>query len=522
MVMHPEGSIEKISLTEVFTRADEFRRLAGELPTQDIAILRLLLSILHTVLSRYDSDSEEVQVTSSEDAFARWQQVWKERRFPAKTISNYLSFYRDRFWLFDPVRPFFQVPENPNMSSATNCAADNLNQEISESGNKNTSRFFLQRTGEERTTLSYDEAARWLVCLMAYDTAVKPKGSKCRLAAFTATAAVGRNLFETLMLNLVMVDSRSERDLLECPTWESPKAKLTQYCPIPVPGKLSELYTLQTRRVILQREHGRVTSYREICGDFFEEENAFIEPMTAWRPSKEREGCFLPVPPHPERQLWRDLSALLVRNEDKDTRPGVVRWQSDLIRKRVISENPIHLQTVSVEYDAMGYCIKNIVDDSVSFSADLVSEKGDSWVSTILTEVSVAGAFAGQLAYLAERIAKSAGNTKTDDEKAAAKERAYFAFDLPFREWLESIDPEHDEMTAKAEEWWQIAQRITRRIGLELVDRAGPQALVGRTIIEKRGAREEEVTYSAPDAYNRFLMRTASRHILLSGGKKND
>ena len=76
-------------------------------------------------------------------------------------------------------------------------------------------------------------------------------------------------------------------------------------------------------------------------------------------------------------------------------------------------------------------------------------------------------------------------------------------------------------MTTKAEEWWRIAQRITRRIGLELVDIAGPQALVGRTVMEKRGAREEEVTYSAPDAYNRFLMRTASRQTLISGGKKN-
>ncbi len=520
LVMRADGSTEKVSLMEVFTRAAEFRCLAGELPTQDVAVLRLLLSILHTILSRYGPDGEEAQVASSSEAVARWTQVWKEQRFPTDTIKKYLSLYRDRFWLFDPARPFFQVPENSNMSSATRCTADNLNQEISESGNKNTSRFFLQRAGAERTTIGYDEAARWLVCLMVYDTAVKPQGSKCWLASLNATVAEGKNLFETLMLNLVMSDSSSERDFYECPTWERPQAKLTQYCLVPVPRSLAALYTLQTRRVILQRENSRVTGYREICGDFFESENAFIEPMSAWKQSKKKEGCFLPMAPHPERQLWRDLSSLLVRNE-ADTRPGVVRWQSDLIRRNAVSKKPIRLRAVSAEYDAMGYCIKNISDDSVSFCADLLSEKGNSWISTILTEVSVAETFAGQLAFLAERLAKSAGNARGDSEKAAARERAYFAFDMPFREWLESIDPEHDERTAKQEEWWSIAQHITRSIGLELVNSAGPQALVGRMVKEKRGAREEEVAYSAPRAYNDFLMRTASRKTLLTGGKKN-
>ena len=49
LVMRPDGMTEEVSLLDVFRRAPEFQSLAGELPTQDVAVLRLLLAILHAV-----------------------------------------------------------------------------------------------------------------------------------------------------------------------------------------------------------------------------------------------------------------------------------------------------------------------------------------------------------------------------------------------------------------------------------------------------------------------------------------
>ena len=53
-VMKMDGETIEVSLLDVFRYAPELLRLAGELPTQDIAMLRLLLAVLHSVFERYD------------------------------------------------------------------------------------------------------------------------------------------------------------------------------------------------------------------------------------------------------------------------------------------------------------------------------------------------------------------------------------------------------------------------------------------------------------------------------------
>ena len=45
VALKPNGTTEKVSLVDALDRAGEFRGLAGELPTQDAAVLRL--SLIH-------------------------------------------------------------------------------------------------------------------------------------------------------------------------------------------------------------------------------------------------------------------------------------------------------------------------------------------------------------------------------------------------------------------------------------------------------------------------------------------
>ena len=47
-------TVQEVSLPDALLHAHEYRDLAGELPTQDAAMLRLLLAVLHTVFSRVD------------------------------------------------------------------------------------------------------------------------------------------------------------------------------------------------------------------------------------------------------------------------------------------------------------------------------------------------------------------------------------------------------------------------------------------------------------------------------------
>lgn len=106
--------------------------------------------------------------------------------------------------------------------------------------------------------------------------------------------AEGKDLFETLMLNLVLLkDGSDELWGEEFPIWESETVKRAERTEISLPQSLSELYTLQSRRIELVREQDKVIGYILIGGDFFTKDNAFIEQMTLWRnASKMRKvGC---------------------------------------------------------------------------------------------------------------------------------------------------------------------------------------------------------------------------------------
>lgn len=48
----PDNTVQEVSLTDALVHAQEYMDLAGEMPTQDAAMLRLLLAVLFTVFSR--------------------------------------------------------------------------------------------------------------------------------------------------------------------------------------------------------------------------------------------------------------------------------------------------------------------------------------------------------------------------------------------------------------------------------------------------------------------------------------
>ena len=153
-VMTEQGTIQEMSLLDVLIRAHEFQGLAGELVTQDVAVLRLLLAILQTIVYRFDEDGEEELLEEPDDALKRWKKIWDRGHFREEIIRDYLSEWEDRFWLFHPTRPFYQVYE---AGDGTECSAAKLNGMISESNNK--IRLFADRSGMQKDQLTFPEAA---------------------------------------------------------------------------------------------------------------------------------------------------------------------------------------------------------------------------------------------------------------------------------------------------------------------------------------------------------------------------
>lgn len=511
LVMKSGGSTEEVSLLDLFRRAPEFLKLAGELPTQDVAILRLLLAILHAVFGRYDTDGSWSPLTSPEAALKRWKKIWDEGTFPMEIIKEYLMNFEDRFWLFHPETPFYQVAD---LANSTEYTAAKLNGEVSESNNK--VRLFPQRTGDAKTKLSYSEAARWLLYVNAFDdTSAKPKKKGLPspgagwLGKLGLIMAVGDNVFQTLMLNLVFLkDGGQEVWEAEKPVWEAKTVKCDERSEIPIPNNPSELLTLQSRRLLLKRQDKVVIGYRLLGGDFFQKEGSLNEQMTVWKVMDERSQEIIPRRHDPSRQLWRSFSALVEQSETQ-RRPGIVNWLATLKIKSLIPYSHFYFQICGIKYGDKDFFVDDVFADEISFNANLLTVLGEEWTARIIGEIEYTEQLVQKLGWLAKDLAKASGDDSGKYKDYSAREQAYFRLDTPFRRWLEQIDPVKDsEMRDEiCSKWREEAKRVILGYGRELVEQSGMKAFVGRKIKEKIKGKEVETLYAAPMAYNRFLSR---------------
>ena len=219
----------------------------------------------------------------SDDALERWSALWQLGHFPAEPVRDYLEQWKDRFWLFHPTHPFWQVPQ---AKIGTEYGAAKLNGEMSESSNK--LRLFPLYAGQSKEQLSYPQAARWLLCVNGYDdTSAKPKGKGLPsvgagwLGKIGFIQAQGDNLYETLMLNLTLL-----RDGRECwgeskPCWELEAPKSAERTEICCPDNPAQLLTLQSRRLLLHRTGENVDGFCLLGGDFFPLD--FLQPVFSFQ-----------------------------------------------------------------------------------------------------------------------------------------------------------------------------------------------------------------------------------------------
>lgn len=530
-VMTEDCTVVERSLMQVLLNSHRYQRLAGELPTQDVALLRLLLAILQTVFYRVDPEGEDDPIEDRAAAIRRWQALWNAGRFPVQPIRTYLETWKDRFWLFHPEHPFYQVPA---AAVGTKFKASKLNGELSESAHK--MRLFPLRDGEEKETLSYAEAARWLVTLIGFDDSASTKKETGTgtgwLGDRVNVYAIGENLFETLMLNLVFLKDGRYVWAENMPAWEQPTMTTAKKREIPLPDNQAELLTLQSRRLILSREENRVTGFSSTGGDFFGKEgrvNAFSEQMTLWRAGKTPKNAvpqFVPASVDPWRQMWRDFEVILGRREDTHI-PGVVAWLTELRRKNVIPRKYVHIASVGATYDSKKGSIADIISDHLDFQMSLLDAAGELWIVLVGGEIHLIDKVARALGALAEGLylaqggqLDGAGKKARQSQRDEGMRLLYAAVDLPFREWLAHIGAQHgDDENTRAQEqqcWRSIVFRIADNLGREMVRDAGTAAFTGRWIVnemaetngrfftETNGERKS-VFYSSPTEYNRYL-----------------
>lgn len=519
-VMTHDRQIRELSLTQALLQSHEYRRLAGELPTQDVAILRLLLAVLHTVFYRVDLDGADDPIEERGQALARWRALRQAGRLPEGPIHAYLEHWHDRFWLFHPERPFYQVP---GADVGTLYKAQKLNGELSESSNK--PRLFPVRAGAAKERLTYAEAARWLVTMMGFDdvsTKVETGTGIGWLGQHIDLYAVGDNLFETLLLNLVFLkDGNTLWEEKNVPAWEKDPAKTAKKKVIAVPGDQAGLLTLQSRRTILVRDGDMVIGCHTTGGDYFGEDGAAAasnEQMTQWiidPKAKKDVPRFIPKSPCADRAMWRDFETIVDKRQRQVPIPGVMAWLQRLREKGLLPNRTIRLSAVGIVYGSKNCSTADIVSDHLDFHAALLNEAGALWNELVSRKIDEIDKAAEQVALLAEHLFRAGGgqpgSPAQDARKRQAKQDFYAAVDIEFRHWLSLIDPEEgDDEDLRAEkdaQWRKTACRIALQQGRGMVDRAGTPAFVGRWVKKegKKAKKDEKEFYASSIALDRFI-----------------
>ncbi|MCI7238893.1 MAG: type I-E CRISPR-associated protein Cse1/CasA, partial [Anaerococcus sp.] len=73
-----KGRTEDVSLIEVFENADKYLDLAGDTKTQDFAVMRFLLAVLHTVFSRFDAFGRPYPEVELDDRYRQREPIVDE------------------------------------------------------------------------------------------------------------------------------------------------------------------------------------------------------------------------------------------------------------------------------------------------------------------------------------------------------------------------------------------------------------------------------------------------------------
>ncbi len=513
-VLLKDGGVERLGICDVFLRANDIADLACELPTQNMAIQRVLEAICYRVVPLEDKDD--------------WKELWRQG-LPTDEILAYLERWRDRFYLFGGRYPFMQGPDL-HTPKGTVSGLETL---ISDFPNRKP--FFTVRHGRAIDCISPDEAAIWVIHGQAYDVSGTHSGladdklmkngkgygigvSWC--GQIGAVWLLGASLEETLMLNLVPADSGH----LQGPAPGSPEAACTwesseietgvrrDYShkgnPDPNGIGIPRLLTWHSRRIRLAGNRRGVTGVVLAQGDKLgPQQMQRFEPMSLWRysmhQSKKKEygkDVYMPAKHEPGRAFWRNLPAVLPHVEliegfDKQKHPKFLQSATLLFHAGLDSSDlddyPVKftIEAVGMIYGSNESVVADLYHDRLTVAVALLEDRREDLAYLANAQIRAIEKAANALEGLGANLVRAAGGR----EKAAgepgkgpvegaqdrARERFFAEIDDPFRAWLAGLH-EDSRVDAEREAWGKQARGIAQRVADELIEAAPTSAIKGR------------------------------------------
>ena len=531
---------KKVSLIEIFENAEKYTDIATDTKTQDFAITRLLLAILQTVFSRFDyqgnphigieldekfrqvHDVDEDDIDDYTDSLREtWENLWERKKFP-KIVSDYLNVWKDHFYFLDEKYPFYQVrkedigEKNINKKNPSSISGKNINRMISESGNKVALFSPKSDANSNKEILKEDEAIRWLLTFQGYsglsDKVIFGKdkydvpNSKGWLFDIGGIYLSGKNLFDTLLLNLILPNpDENFIGKIERPCWEYDSSEIIRnYLSNKNPDNLSELYTNWSRAIYVdpKKDFTEAFYFDIVKIPEINHLDAFLEAMTLWKidangPDKDK---FKPRKHTFGESLWRSfglISNLDETSESKTKVPGIIKFNNNL--KETIGEYEIVIKSISMKDDGNATSwvpVDEIYDDMAIKEMVLSDTYKNGWVSRINDEVELTKkVVSGIFGYFISDL-MTVRNDKSKTFKNQKIEELYYKLNDPFKEWLASIE-KNDDKNKKTREWRDELKSLVKNEAKKIIFQASSR--------DYRGIAKDGKVMNIATCYNKFI-----------------
>lgn len=555
VVVDKKGNTENVSLKQVFANAHRYFGLAGDTKTQDFAVLRVLLAVLHTVFSRFDEQGEvyEVldldekwipreEVVDEDDAkayreamYEAWVNLWKKGQFPT-VVGEYLEKWRDRFFLLDEEYPFFQVTKKDvdptvivsqkrNPANPSIVLGRYMNRQISESGtnpngNEKIAIFSPKaEIGRNKDKLTLPQIARWLITFQGYTGMTHKaafvekdyRASKGWLYEIGGIYVEGENLFETLLLNCALVHPETQyHDKTQRPCWEFTSEEIiNRYLQMGEIDNLAELYTNWSCAIYIdpKDDYSNFFKLDVVKLPIIPNEDQFLELMSLWEynTSGGEKDKFTPRKHQVNQAMWRSFGLITLNYNVLDKRnkkvpqrkPGIIDWINKI--GEYIGNPILTLNAVSMKFHRkphIGIPVDEIYDVLNIREAVLTDVEEAGWIPRINdvveeTKTLISWTFRNFLKELTE-----IRNMSSNGFIVREVEELYFLVDQPFREWLSALKAT-DNKDERIFAWRETLKQLTLQKAQQILQQAGPRDYTG--IVKDEGMQ------NIATAYNRFL-----------------